>query len=189
MAIESPKYKLLKHEGKFELRQYEGYITANVEVEADGYNSAGNAAFGTLADYIFGNNTSRGNIDMTAPVSAQKVSGSEKIAMTAPVDATKLKGGKYLVSFTMPSSYNMRNLPRPNNSAVQIRETKGATFAAIKFSGYSGDDKVLKLAAMLRDWCKAKGIQTSGQPVLSRFDSPFKPGFLRHNEILFRAKP
>ena len=188
MAIESPKYKLLKHEGKFELRRYEGFITANVEVSANGYSNAGNNAFGTLADYIFGNNTTSGNIEMTAPVSAQKISSSEKIAMTVPVDATKLANDKYLVSFTMPSSYNMRSLPKPNNSSVQIKETKATTFAAIKFSGYSGDDKVHKLANMLEEWCKTKGIKTTGHPILSRFDSPFKPGFLRHNEILFRVK-
>lgn len=188
MAIESPKYKLLKHQGKFELRRYEGFITANVEVSAEGYNNAGNNAFGMLADYIFGNNTTSGNIDMTAPVSAQKVGSSERIPMTAPVDATKLTNDKFLVSFTMPSSYNMRSLPRPNNSAVQIKETKASTFAAVKFSGYSGDDKVQKLADTLKEWCKAQGIKTTGHPILSRFDSPFKPGFLRHNEILFRVK-
>ena len=187
MSIESPKYELLKHDGKFELRRYKGFITANVTVSAEGYADAGSMAFNTLADYIFGNNTSRGNIDMTAPVSAERLE-SEKIAMTAPVDATKLKAGKYRVSFTMPSAYNMRNLPKPNNSAVEIKETNNATFAAIKFSGYTGDDRVDKMAEMLRDWCKSNNIKIIGEPVLSRFDSPFKPGFLRHNEILYRTK-
>ena len=187
MAIESPQYKLIKHEGKFELRHYDGFITANVTVSSDSYASAGSIAFGTLADYIFGNNTARGNIDMTAPVSAEKLE-SEKIAMTAPVDATKLKAGRFQVSFTMPSAYSMRNLPKPNNSAVEIKEIKNTTFAAIKFSGYTGDDKVAKMAEMLREWCRSNNIKISGEPILSRFDSPYKPGFLRHNEILYRVK-
>jgi hypothetical protein len=187
MSIESPKYDLIKHNGKFELRHYRGFITANVTVTADNYASAGSMAFNTLADYIFGNNTSRGNIDMTAPVNAERVK-SEKIAMTAPVDATKLNAGKYRVSFTMPSAYSMRNLPKPNNSAVEIKETKNATFAAIKFSGYTGDDRVSKMAQMLQDWCNSNNIKITGEPVLSRFDAPIKPGFLRHNEILYRVK-
>ena len=187
MAIESPQYKLIKHEGKFELRHYRGFITANVTVSSDSYASAGNMAFNTLADYIFGNNTKRDNIDMTAPVSAEKLE-SEKIAMTAPVGSTKLAPGKFRVSFTMPSAYSMRNLPKPNNSAIEIKETKNATFAAIKFSGYTGDDKVIKMSALLRAWCENNNIKLSGEPILSRFDSPFKPGFLRHNEILYRAQ-
>ena len=187
MSIESPKYELLKHEGKFELRRYEGFITANVTVSNDSYASAGTMAFATLADYIFGNNTTRGNIDMTAPVNAEKL-GSEKIAMTAPVDATKIKTGRFRVSFTMPSSYNMRNLPKPNNSAVEIKETKNATFAVIKFSGYTGDDKVAKMADMLKNWCKSNDIKITGEPILSRYDSPYKPGFLRHNEVMYKVK-
>ena len=186
MAIESPQYDLIKHQDKFELRHYKSFITANVEVSADGYNDAGNAAFNTLADYIFGNNTVRSNIDMTAPVSTQKIS-SEKIPMTVPVDATKLKNGKFRVSFTMPSAYSMRNLPKPNNSAVEIKETKGAKFVAIKFSGYTGDDKVEKMSQLLRQWCSTNKIKITGEPILSRFDSPIKPGFLRHNELLYRV--
>jgi len=35
MALETPKYEILQKDGKFEIRQYEGYILAEVEIEAD----------------------------------------------------------------------------------------------------------------------------------------------------------
>ena len=84
MATETPKYKILKSSGKCELRSYTKSITASVLVDATEHGSAGSEAFGVLADYIFGNNTSRSSIAMTVPVSSQQLS-SEKIAMTAPV--------------------------------------------------------------------------------------------------------
>jgi len=33
MAIETPKFVVLQKDGKFEIRQYEGYLSASVEVE------------------------------------------------------------------------------------------------------------------------------------------------------------
>lgn len=68
MATEKPKYEILEKDGHIELRKYDGYITASIEVKADSYSSAGNKAFRSLADFIFGNNTKNTQIAMTAPV-------------------------------------------------------------------------------------------------------------------------
>jgi len=35
----------------------------------------------------------------------------------------------------------------------------------------------------LQDALKNEGIDTAGQPFLMRYDSPWKPGFLRRNEV------
>lgn len=187
MAIETPKYEALKRDGAFEVRQYSGYITASVEVAADDYNSAGNQAFNYLADYIFGNNTTRGSISMTAPVNTQKVQ-SEKIAMTVPMDTAKVRGNKYLVSFTMPSSYTIQTLPKPNNAKVSISEKDSHKTVVMKFSGYTRDAKVLEKIQELEEWCVKNKLRIVGEPVLSRFDAPWKPGFIRHNEVSFKIK-
>jgi len=87
MAIESPKYKVISKEDRFEIREYEEYILAEVEIGGD-YDHAINAGFRILADFIFGNNKKRARIQMTAPVTETTADQSEKIEMTAPVSAT-----------------------------------------------------------------------------------------------------
>jgi effector-binding domain-containing protein len=182
MAIETPKYKVLKKQGKIEIREYQAYLIASIYVSADSYSSAGSYAFGTLADYIFGNNTKAGKIPMTAPVNTEM---SEQIPMTAPVDTTKEKGA-YKVSFTMPSSYTMQNLPKPNSKEVTIEQIPNHKTATIIFSGYTSEDKVEAKISELKDWARHNKIKLSGSPVISRYDSPWKPGFIRHNEVSFR---
>jgi hypothetical protein len=87
MAIETPKYEVIKKNKNIEIRKYPEYIQAEVEIKDVGYRSAVEKGFQILAGYIFGDNISRKKIDMTAPV---KTSKSEKIAMTAPVKISGL---------------------------------------------------------------------------------------------------
>lgn len=180
MAIESPHYDVLRHDGKFELRKYDGYLIASVEIESDSHAHAGNEAFNILADYIFGNNSPRQNIPMTVPVESELV--GEKIAMTAPVTSSE-SSGKYKVSFTMPSSYTIKTLPMPNNARVKIEKVAPQKLAVVKFSGYTSEEKIQKMFQELREWCNAKKIKVGRAYKVSRFDAPIKPGFLRHNEI------
>jgi hypothetical protein len=120
---------------------------------------------------------------MTAPVSVEKL-GSQKIAMTAPVSATR-EGSLYLVSFTMPGKYNLSNLPKPNNQDVFIMEVKPYWAAVIKFSGYLAESKFHAYSSTLKEWAAKNSLDIVGPPVSSQFDPPWKPWFLRHNEIYF----
>ena len=182
MATETPKYKILKSSGKCELRSYAKSIIASVLVDATEHGIAGSEAFGILADYIFGNNTSRSSIAMTVPVASQQLS-SEKIAMTAPVSTSQTKTGHYSVSFTMPSSYRLSTLPKPNNSQVIVAARDPYQAVVIKFSGYTSEEKINKKTAELKAWAESLNISTEGPVSVLRYDAPYKPGFLRHNEI------
>ncbi|MBC7564629.1 heme-binding protein [Candidatus Saccharibacteria bacterium] len=184
MAIEIPQYDVLKKNGRFELRKYKSYITASVKITADSYNSASNKAFRLLADYIFGNNTKSTKIAMTASVTSEK---SETIAMTAPVAASRLNSQTYVISFTMPSKYSMESLPRPNNNAVIINFTPSHEEAVVRFSGYTDEGKIEELDAKLREWASENQIKLTGDPTVSRYDPPWKPGFLRRNEISLKS--
>ena len=186
MATETPKYKILKSSGKCELRSYTKSITASVLVDATEHGSAGSEAFGVLADYIFGNNTSRSSIAMTVPVASQQLS-SEKIAMTAPVSTSQTKAGHYSVSFTMPSSYSLSSLPKPNNSQVIVAARDPYQAVVIKFSGYTTEEKINKKTAELKAWAESLNISTEGPVSVLRYDAPYKPGFLRHNEICLKV--
>lgn len=187
MAIETPAYEVLRRDGKFELRKYTGYITASVEIEAEDYNTAGNLAFGYLADYIFGDNKKKNNIAMTAPVTTQKIE-SEKIAMTVPVITSRLSKAKYRTSFTMPSAFSIKTLPIPNDPKVKIEETGPFKAAVLTFSGYTSSDKVQQKINELTDWCRKNKLIHTGSASLSRFDAPWKPGFIRHNEVSLNIK-
>ena len=187
MAIETPKYKILEKDGHIELRKYDGYITANIEIKADSYKSAGSRAFGVLADYIFGNNTKNSKIAMTAPVISQKPATSEKIAMTAPVTTAKLDNQKYVISFTMPASYSLEDLPKPNNENVIIKTIPSHKVVAIRFSGYTSEGDIEKKSAELREWTNKREIKLGSQPSVLRYDPPWKPGIMRRNEVCFNV--
>ncbi len=192
MAVDTPAYEVLRHDGPFELRRYEGYVTANVRVSASGYGDAANAGFNELADYIFGNNQDSDRIAMTAPVVASREgSGSRdlvrdagrKIAMTAPVTA-EAAGDAYVVSFTMPSEYAMEELPVPNNPRVKLRAVGPQVVAAVRFSGYFTEKAAERAKAELDDWMGKQGLVQAGEPIAAQYDAPWKPWFSRRNELL-----
>ena len=183
MSVASPEYEVLTQDGSFELRRYAGYLTASVHVSASDYGQASSAGFNPLADYIFGNNHASDRIAMTAPVSAGRVC-CQKIAMTAPVTAAQAEDD-YVVSFTMPAEYSsLDDLPRPNNPAVTLEEVAPHVVAAVRFGGYFSDKHAAKAQAELETWMAEQGLTPAGEPVAAQYDSPWKPGFARRNEIM-----
>lgn len=200
MAIEEPKYTLLEVEGDFELRSYSPKIIAEVVVSGS-MDDASSKGFRLIADYIFGNNTSRSGsaekISMTAPVAIEPQvlgsSKSEKIAMTAPVSVEPLEKSEqseehikpqWRVHFVMPSEYTLETLPSPNNSAVKLREVPPLKYAVIRFSGFAGETKVANKTAELIIWLESKNIEPTGQAELARYNPPWTLPFLRRNEVM-----
>jgi len=139
-----------------------------------------------VADYIFGNNRRADKIAMTVPVNIERL-GSERIAMTVPVNTEK-KGEYYVISFIMPSQYKLSELPVPNNSSIQLKVIEKHLAASIKFSGYVSEKKINKNATKLSDFIKKEGYKPISTYMVSRFNPPWVPGVLRHNEILFKIK-
>lgn len=179
MAIEKPSYEVLESDGRLELRRYEPHIVAETLVDAD-FERAGNEGFRRLADYIFGNNRSQQKLEMTAPVSQTT---SEKIAMTAPVSLHR-QGELYRITFMMPSKYTLETLPEPVDTEVRLREVPAALVAAIRYSGTWSQQRYEAHLVELESWILDRGWTATGEPVFARYDPPFKPWFLRRNEIL-----
>jgi len=187
MTAKGTEFEVLRHDGSFEVRRYEGFLTANVRVSATGYGYATNEGFNPLADYIFGNNHQSSRIAMTVPVSVSHAEG-QKIAMTAPVTATRLDE-QYIVSFTMPPQYSMDDLPTPNNPMVALESIEPRVVAVVRYSGYFSERGFVKEADSLRQWMAEQGLQPIGEPVSAQYDAPWKPGFVRHNEVLIAVDP
>jgi effector-binding domain-containing protein len=180
MATEEAPYKIVKTDDVFELREYAPQLLAEITVDGD-LESAGNKAFRPLFRYISGDNTSRGKIAMTTPVSQEQQ--GEKIAMTAPVSQQSVQG-KWAVSFTMPVSYTMETLPTPDDAKIKLRQVPARRVAAVRYSGFWSEEKYLVHKEKLEKWIKDNRFTVTGEPVWARYNAPFTPWFMRRNEIL-----
>jgi hypothetical protein len=83
--VEQADYTVLQSMNGYEIREYPAHIVAQTTVQG-AQREAMSTGFRIVAGYIFGANTKKESIAMTAPVVAEK--SSESIAMTAPVVAT-----------------------------------------------------------------------------------------------------
>lgn len=181
--VEQPKYIVIESFSNIEIRDYSPMIVAEVEVSGEREDAA-SEGFRLLASYIFGDNTTQDKIAMTAPVTQK---ASEKIAMTAPV-TQESSGDKWKVRFTMPSSYSMETLPKPNNSAVKLIPTEGKRFIVIRFSGLASEKNLLEYQQKLLDFIAAKKLQSISKPIYAFYNPPWTLPPLRRNEIMIEIK-
>lgn len=185
MAVEEPTFKSILREGDFEVREYPTLVVAEVTVSGD-QKEAANRGFRLLAGYIFGGNTRRQSIAMTAPV--LQAPTSEKIAMTAPVTQVP-NAGKWTVRFMMPSSYAIDRLPEPNDSRVQLRVLPPTRFAVLKFSGLAGKNDVATRTAELEKLVATHRLRAVGPVSLAQYDPPWTLWFKRRNEVMLPVAP
>jgi hypothetical protein len=183
-AIEEAEYQVLRTDGDIELREYAPQIVAEVTVRGS-FKEAGNLAFRPLFNYISGDNTSRDEIAMTAPVSM--TGESQEIAMTAPVSQQQ-SGQEWSVSFMMPASFTMETIPVPTNENVVIREIPASRSAVIRYSGTWSEDRYQRHLDELNSWLEANDLEAAGEPVWARYNGPFTPWFMRRNEIIVRVQ-
>lgn len=181
MAVEETAYTLIEKDGDFEIRDYALHIVAETIVDGD-IEDAGSEAFGRLFRYITGNNKPSEKIAMTAPVSQEPA--GEKIAMTAPV-TQEPAAGKWIVSFTMPSSYTLESLPEPLDPDVRLRKIPARRMAVVRYSGSWSRKNYREHLARLDIRMAQRQLKPLGEPVWARYDAPYKPWFMRRNEILY----
>lgn len=180
MATEEPAFTLVQRDGDFEVRDYPALVVAEVSV-GGGRDEASNAGFRLLAGYIFGGNTRRQSIAMTAPVVQERVT-SETIAMTAPVTQSG-GGGSWVVRFTMPSTYTIETLPTPNDARVRLVPVSPQRYAVVRFSGLAQPAEVERRAAALSAFIAREQLRATGPQSLARYDPPWTLWFMRRNEI------
>lgn len=180
-ATEQPRYEVVEKAAAFEVRRYGPRLAAEVTVSGSA-EAARNAGFRKLATYIFGGNTARASIAMTAPVVQSERGRSESIAMTAPVvqsgDATGWR-----IQFIMPSRYTRDTLPTPNDRDVRIVALPAQDYAVLRFSGDRSGPAVDRRMAELKRTAAARGWRATGATVSWFYDPPWTPPFLRRNEV------
>lgn len=158
---EQQKFTLIKKLDNLEIRKYQKCTMATVEINA-GYEEATNLGFRPLVTYISQNN----------------------IAMTAPVLQQKTKSDSFLVSFVMPEDMKLSDLPNSQNLNISLHEVAEYFAAVITFKGFATKQKVKEKEIELRKLIDKHHLNATGEVLVARFDPPWKPGFLRHNEVI-----
>ena len=132
MALEEPKFQILKSNNNYEIREYSDRLAVEVTY------SNQDSGFRYLFNYISGENTTSEKVSMTVPVTQ-----SVKIDMTAPVTQSK-KDGKLVMQFYLPSKFTLNNAPKPTNSRVSLVVLEGGIYAVIQYSGRVTDKNLQK---------------------------------------------
>lgn len=185
---EQQPYQMVRKYDQFEVRRYPEHLLAEIN-SGGSFEHAGNRAFRYLFAYISGENQVTQKISMTAPV-VQDLS-PELLEMTAPVLQQELatqddnqRTPEFRIAFVLPEGFTLQNAPSPNNPNIHLRSIPARLVAVIRFSGGWSTRNYQQHLQMLRIALKETGLIAVGTPRFARYDPPFKPWFMRHNEIL-----
>lgn len=167
-GYESAPYKVVRSDGKFELRDYPKLTLVETRMAGGGNGSDG--SFNRLFRFITGGNDAKQKIGMTTPV---LMSGKDTNATMA---------------FVMPAEMKTAEVPKPSDGAVTVRELAAGCFAVLRFSGGRSIKNEAESLERLRAWMKQEGLKELSPPIYGYFDPPWTPAFLRRNEVMARIE-
>ena len=185
--VEQAEYTVLSKTNSYEIRKYPEHIIAQTTVEGD-YRSGMSSGFRIVAGYIFGGNTSKQPIVMTAPVVSTDTAVTEgaAIAMTAPVMISK-NSEKQTVSFGMPKGYTMETLPTPNDERVKIVQVPEKTIAAMRFWGFRTEQTIARASEKLTKNLADAGVTTVGTVSYAGYSGPGTPPWMTRSEVMIEV--
>ena len=189
-GTEEPAFTEVGRVGAVEIRTYGERIAAETVVSGSS-EAARNRGFQRLAGYIFGGNTDRSSIAMTAPVAqtadAAAPGRSQNIAMTAPVAQGATGQDRWTIQFFMPSEYTLATLPVPRDPSVVLTVVPAETYAVLRFSGLGSARTVAEKQAELEAALTGSPWASAGDPVVWFYDPPWTLPPLRRNEVAVRV--
>jgi hypothetical protein len=156
---ETQEYQVIEQIDNAEIRFYPS--AAMVKISAD---QNRNNNFGKLFRYITGNNQE-----------------NEEIAMTTPV---YMSDQNKTMEFVLPKKYLTEGLPIPNDKDLEAYISNPRYFAAIRYSGYSNPNKILKHRNELQFILEKNELEIISDFYVLSYDAPTK-FYNRRNEILF----
>ncbi|MCX6890002.1 MAG: heme-binding protein [Verrucomicrobiota bacterium] len=163
---QSAPYKVVRTDGKFELRDYPALTVAETPIaKANG----SDGSFMRLFRFITGANE-----------------GKQKIAMTTPVFMSG-SSTNLTMAFVLPSKLKTGSVPKPSDGAVTVRELPEGCFAVLRYSGGRNAKNEAESLARLQSWLEREHLPAVSGPVYGYFDPPWTPTFLRRNEVMLRT--
>lgn len=166
-GYEEPAHRVVRKEGKFELRDYEGFSIVSTPMKSAGGGMDG--GFGRLFRYISGDNER-----------------TQKVAMTIPVFVTPATNAAAM-SFVVPHKIATAGAPKPTGAEVALERVEAGRFAVLRFDGSREGPDPQAAAVELADWVAAQKLRPVGEPQFAYYDPPWTPAFLRRNEVLLRV--
>lgn len=169
MAIETPKYKILKKDKKIQIRDYESAVVAKTYV-TDNFKEASSTGFRRIANFIFGGNSKGKNISMTAPVVVSK----------------DYNTNKHEVFFFMPREYKIETLPKPSLESVVLENKSLGKVASISFGGWATEKSILYNKEILKKYLKKNSYEILDNFMVAQYNSPWALPPFRKNEIIVK---
>lgn len=170
--LDGPQYIVYKKTKDYEIRQYRGYLSAEISMPATAKPGSGDG-FNNLASYIFGQN----NL-------------GAKMEMTTPVYTTAGQSGPGKMSFPVEERMgdDPERLPIPNDARISRTKEEAATVAVGTFGGWPLDYQVTDAERKLRGALLLDELKAVGGYKLARYNDPFTLPFLRRNEVLIKLE-
>ena len=168
-GYESAPYKVMRSDGKFEVRDYPALTVVETPMTA-GKRDGGDGSFMRLFRFITGSNESK-----------------QKIAMTTPVFMTGNETNATM-SFVMPATLKASEVPKPSGGTINVRELPAGRFAVLRYSGGRNAANETESLTKLKQWMETNGLSVLSPPVYGYFDPPWTPAFLRRNEVMLRTE-
>jgi hypothetical protein len=168
--VDQTDYSVLEKKKDYEVRNYPAHIVAQTTVANTSYRGAMNSGFSIVARYIFGGNTQKQTIAMTAPV------------------MVGAQGDSRVIAFGMPRSYTMETLPTPSDSRVTLREVPVQKMAVHRFSWSRSESRIQAMKDRLLATLARDGIEIIGSPSYAGYNAPWTPPWMMRNEVLVEVK-
>jgi hypothetical protein len=179
------------------IRRIEPHTVAETDVRSRGRNAskritdafASSQAFGAVADYIFGNNSSRSSSQSTTSMLSNSNSSpsasNEQLAMTTPV-VTQQDANNTRMQFVLPKG--RAEYPTPLRSDVRLKREPGKTVAALSFPGEANSREVERRRRQLFDAIYSDArlcLVDERYPdvMLLQYNPPFQLPIVRKNEL------
>lgn len=151
-GYESAPYRVVRADGKFELRDYPALTVVETIMTSSG--NAADGSFNRLFGFITGRNETKQKIAMTTTVF---MSGSDSNRMMA---------------FVMSAKMNAAQAPKPAEASLTVRELAAGRFAVLRFSGGRNEKQEAEALGRLKTWMAAEGLSVLSPPVFGYFDPP-----------------
>ncbi|MDC1221252.1 heme-binding protein [Salibacteraceae bacterium] len=161
--IETLPYKVLQTYSDFEIRAYSEANFSSVAMTKRSYKEMSGSGFRVLAGYIFGGNEENKSIAMTSPVAMEL-------------------GDTMTMKFMIPAEYNLDELPKPNNGQIKFSTESEKIVAAIRYGGWTSDEKLEEKKQELIELLAAEGIEHTSEFTYLGYNPPYEV-VNRRNEV------